>query len=83
MPQPEAPDERNVVPVKVTAEDEKLAHVEVRRSARGIVPGAMAFEAAAMLLSSYLIGTNWPELTGMEFALAVTGLTVAIQVVPR
>jgi diguanylate cyclase (GGDEF)-like protein len=82
MPQPKAVDEGNVVPVKVTAEDEKLAHGEVRRSARGIVPGAMAFEAAAMLLSSYLISTNWPHLTGMRFALAVTALTVAMQVAP-
>ena len=82
MPHPEAVDERNVVPVKVTAEDEKLAHAEVRRSARGIVPGAMAFEAAAMLLSSYLISTNWPHLAGMEFAVAVTALTVAMQVAP-
>lgn len=82
MPYPDTPDDRPAVPVKVTAEDERAARLSVRKSGRGIVPGSMAFEVAALLLSSFFVSNRWPSLTGMEFAGVVAVLTVAVQIVP-
>jgi diguanylate cyclase (GGDEF)-like protein len=46
------------------------------------VPGSLAFEAAAVLVSSFVISKVWPGLTGMEFAVATTATAIAIQIVP-
>src|SRR5690606_14705154 len=44
--------------------------------------GALAFEAAALLLSSFVVGTAWPDLGGMAHAAVVCVMTVAVQIVP-
>ena len=66
----------------MTEADRTLARRSVHRSARGIVPGSLAFEAAAVLVSSFVISKVWPGLTGMEFAVATTATAIAIQIVP-
>ena len=48
MPPQTTADDRRAIAVEVTDADRADARRSVRRSARGIVPGSMAFEAAAL-----------------------------------
>ena len=75
-------DDRRSLAVTVTPEDRDQARRSVRRTSRGIVPGSLVFEAAAVLVSSFVVNRLWPGLTGMDFAVAITATAVVIQIVP-